>query len=73
MAPQKPIYWVIDRLENGTAVLKNNGEELSVPRIQLPEKVKEGDVLTAEFYLAKDEKVRKENLAKALLEEILGS
>jgi hypothetical protein len=71
MTPQKPLNWVIDRLENGCAVLKNNGDEWHIPRVQLPEKVKEGDVLTAEFYLVKDEKARKENLARALLEEIL--
>ena len=73
MTPPKPLVWVIDRFENGCAVLKSGGKELTVPRSQLPEKVKEGDVLTAEFYLLKDEKIRRENLARALLEEILGS
>lgn len=73
MTPQKPLHWVIDRFENGCAVLKSNGDELHIPKAQLPDKVKEGDVVTAEFYLAKDEKARKENLARALLEEILSS
>jgi hypothetical protein len=38
----------------------------------LPEAAKEGDVLTAEFYFVKDEKRRRENIARALLEEIIG-
>jgi len=37
----------------------------------LPKKLKEGDVVTAEFFLLKDEKKRRENIARALLEEIL--
>jgi hypothetical protein len=73
MTPLKPIHWVIDRFENGSGVLKHNDEELRIPRIQLPENAKEGDVLTAEFYFAKDEKIRRENLARALLEEIIGT
>lgn len=73
MTPLKPIQWVIDRFENGCGVLKHGSDELRIPRVQLPENSKEGDVLTAEFYFAKDEKARRENLARALLEEIIGS
>lgn len=73
MTPLKPIHWVVDRFENGCGVLKNQGEELKIPRAQLPGNLKEGDVVTAEFYLAKDEKARRENLARTLLEEIIGS
>jgi hypothetical protein len=72
MKPLKPIHWVIDRFENGYGVLKHSDEELRIPRIQLPEAAKEGDVLTAEFYFVKDEKRRRENIARALLEEIIG-
>lgn len=72
MTPKKPLYWVIDRFENGYAVLVVDKKEWLVPRAQVPEKSKEGDVLSAEFYLQRDEKARKENLAKSLLEEILG-
>jgi hypothetical protein len=64
--------WVIDKIENGKAVLKNDSNELSVPRIQLPANAKEGDSLSAEFYFTKDEKKRRDNLARALLEEIVG-
>jgi hypothetical protein len=72
MTPQKPTTWTILRFENGCAVLENQGQELVVSRSQVPDACQEGDVLTAEFYLLKDEKKRKENLARALLEEILG-
>lgn len=72
MKPKDAKNWVIDRFENGQAILVGNGDQLHVPRVQLPEEAKEGDVLTAEFYFQKDEKKRRENLAKALLEEILG-
>jgi hypothetical protein len=67
-----PISWTIDRFANGQAVLTNDQHQLLVPRGQLPENIKEGDVVTAEFYLLKNEKKRKENIARALLEEILG-
>jgi hypothetical protein len=72
MTPQKPVCWTLLRFENGCAVLENQGKELVVSRSQVPDTCKEGDVLTAEFYLLKDDKKRKENLARALLEEILG-
>lgn len=72
MKPKEPKSWVVDRFENGHAVLNGNGEEILIPRTQIPENVKEGDVVTAEFYLLKDERKRRENLAKSLLEEILG-
>jgi len=72
MTPKQPLCWIVEKFENGSAILKNDGAKLSVPRSQIPKNIKEGDVVTAEFYLLKDEKARKENLAKALLEEILG-
>lgn len=72
MVDKKPLAWVVDRFENGTAVLMSGGQELTVPRVMIPKGVKEGDVLTAEFYLLKDEAKRRENLARSILEEILG-
>ena len=72
MTPKQPLHWVVARFENGQAVLKNDGSELPIPRVQLPETAKVGDLVTAEFYFVKDEKMRRENLAKSLLEEILG-
>lgn len=72
MKPRPAQTWVVKRFENGSALLVANGQELTIARSQLPPKIKEGDVVTAEFYLVKDEPARKENLARALLEEILG-
>lgn len=69
---QQPPHWIINRFENGSAVLRTGQTEITVPRVLIPKHIKEGDVVTAEFYLLRDEKKRKENLAKALLEEILG-
>lgn len=39
---------VIDRIENGYAVIENEGIMLDIPLSQLPDGVKEGDVLTFE-------------------------
>jgi len=64
--------WIIDRFENGSAVLKNGKEQFKVARTLIPKHIKEGDIVTADFYLVKDQKARQDNLAKALLEEILG-
>lgn len=72
MTPRESLVWVIDRFENGYAVLISDKKEWLVPRTQIPPQAKEGDILAAEFYLQKDEKARRENLAKQLLEEILG-
>lgn len=72
MKPTEPLCWIVDKFENGSVVLKSNGQKLTIPRSQIPPHVKEGDVVTAEFYLIKDEKARKDNLARAILEEILG-
>lgn len=64
--------WIIERFENGSAVLKAGGQKLVVPRSAIPKHIKEGEIVTAEFYLLSEHKKRQENLAKALLEEILG-
>ncbi len=73
MSPRQPFSWVVDRFENGHAVLSSELGNVIVPRHLLGEDVREGDVVTAEFYLLKHEKKRRENIARALLEEILGS
>lgn len=39
---------VIDRIENGYAVIENEGIMLDIPLSQLPDGVKEGDMLTFE-------------------------
>lgn len=72
MKSAETLSWIVDKFENGSAVLKNKGQKLVIPRSQLAKTIREGDVVTAEFFLLKDEQARKDNLAKALLEEILG-
>lgn len=69
---KSPLTWLVERFENGTAILKGDGQKLVVPRVMIPENVREGDILSAEFYLLKDEAKRRQNLAKSILEEILG-
>ncbi|HSX42286.1 MAG TPA: hypothetical protein VLE93_02965 [Candidatus Saccharimonadales bacterium] len=70
--PPKPLHLTVAGFENGCAILKSGETTLKVPRGDLPDTAKIGDVLAADFYFAVDAKKRKENLAKALLEEILG-
>lgn len=72
MKDKMPLTWVVKSFSNGSAKIGSQDKIIDVPRFQLPENIKEGDILTAEFYRLKDEPKRKENLARALLEEILG-
>lgn len=72
MSNKKIMTWVVDRFENGNAVLRSGDDQLIVSKTQLSGEIKEGDILTAEFYPLKDEKKRKESVARALLDEILG-
>lgn len=64
--------WVIEKFENGKAFLKNGETSFGVPHAQMPDEAKEGDNISADFYFTKDEKKRRDNLARALLEEIVG-
>jgi len=73
MKNRQPFSLVVDRFENGSAVLTTADGTLTVPRDLLPDKCKEGDVLGVDFFYQKDEKLRRENIARALLSEILGS
>lgn len=65
------ISWVVDRFEDGSAVLKSGKSEIIVPRSKIAPHIKEGDVVGADFYLLKEETKRRENLARSILEEIL--
>ena len=43
---KQPEFWSVDRVENGIALLENDRrQQKKVPVSQLPEGVKEGDVL----------------------------
>jgi hypothetical protein len=71
MKNRQPFSLVVDRFENGSAVLSASDGTFSVPRELLPPQCREGDVLGVELFYRKDEKKRRENIARALLEEIL--
>lgn len=43
---------------------------MRIARSQLADGIKEGEIVTAEFFPLKDAQKRRDNLAKALLEEI---
>lgn len=70
--PPRALRFLVQAFSDGQAILKAGDETIRVPRSQLPENAKVGDLLGAEFYFAHDEKKRQENLARTLLEEILG-
>lgn len=63
---------IIDRFESGKAVLKfRDNQELVLPKRFLPSDCQEGDVLNVELLTQKATTARRENLAKAILKEIL--
>ncbi|HUD20774.1 MAG TPA: hypothetical protein VMQ44_01750 [Candidatus Saccharimonadales bacterium] len=70
MTPSQPTTWKVEKFENGQAVLSGGGQELRIARSQLADGIKEGEIVTAEFFPLKDAQKRRDNLAKALLEEI---
>ena len=61
---------IVDRIEGEMAVLRFEGQELTVHNRFLPENVREGDILTVSFVL--DEKAEKKRKAEVtgLLEKI---
>lgn len=78
MSNNKPteITCTLDRFENSKAVLRfnfsdNDFQELIVAKRYLPKKVKEGSVLHLDFYLDEETEIRRQNLARQVLEEIL--
>ncbi len=67
----KEIEFVLDRFEGAKAVLKYEDQELVVAKKFLDRDVKEGDVLISELMTEKRLTKRRENVARAILEEIL--
>ncbi|MEK7548397.1 MAG: hypothetical protein AAB499_00670 [Patescibacteria group bacterium] len=63
----------VKQIKDGRVILANGQETLTINRSQAPVQVQPGDQLTAEFYHLKDENRRRENLARAVLEDILGT
>ncbi len=73
MTSPKSTTWIVESFENGLAVLKNHDGTIKVSRDLLSEGVKRGEVVTAEFFALSTVSQRKRGLAKAILEEIIGS
>lgn len=65
---------VLDRWEDASAVLRlENGQELVVPKDELPKDVKEGAALFLLISESKSEEEAREKLAKSILNEILNA
>ncbi len=68
------MIYIVDRIENGVAVLvDDNGETLEISAKLLPEGAKESDALTKEkegFVLCENERKIREEKAKKLLEKL---
>lgn len=74
--PPSNLTCVIDRIESNKVVLifnigNNQSQQLILPKKFFPASSKEGDVLTAEFYLENQLASRQKNLARQILKEIL--
>lgn len=65
------LCFILDRFEGTKAVLLYEGQELLVPRRMVDKDAKEGDVIFTELISEKKMTERRENLAKAVLKEIL--
>ncbi len=67
-----PLTATIDHFENGLAVLEfDHNQTLTIPKKYLPKSASEGDVVQIEFLTDALATKRRENLARAMLEEIL--
>lgn len=57
---------IIDRFEGDLAIVEMDGEQMaSIPKVLLPEKAKEGTVISIEIDQAETDK-RKENISKLM-------
>lgn len=73
-AQDDSLQCLLDRLVNGRAVLRfSDSQELAVARRFLPKTVSEGDVLHIHLHTEATATIQKEELAKAILREILQS
>lgn len=63
---------VLDRFEGGAAVLRiEGGQELTIPKEELPKGAKEGSALFLIISDSASEEEAREKLAKSILNEIL--
>ena len=60
--------WVIDRMENGIAVIEFNGSTFDVPVSSLPDGIKEGMVLS--ICIDKDAENKKRQQARSLMDSM---
>lgn len=66
------LHITIDRMENDFAVLIfPNNQQVTVEKKYLPSDIKEGSVLHLSFYTDAQMELKQEELAKAVLNEIL--
>lgn len=69
---ESPLIVTIDHFEGQHAILTFPGHQtVSVSRRFVPKTAKEGDVLTVDLLTNEQQTKRQENLARAVLEEIL--
>lgn len=65
---------LIDRFENGHAVLNFGSHgSITIAKRHIPRYAKEGETLIIEFLTKESATKRKDNIARAILEEILNS
>ena len=64
---------ILDRFEGSSAVLRADGQELTVPREDLPKDAKEGAAFFLIFSQSQSEEEHREKLAKSILNEILNN
>jgi hypothetical protein len=62
---------ILDRLEEENAVLISDKEQFIVPVKFLPKNISEGEVVNITFASNEAEKMKRENKAKEILNEIL--
>lgn len=63
---------IVDRFEDGRAVLKfSDNQELTISKKFLHPNAKQGDAINLEFLTNEEETRRRENLARAILKEIV--
>ncbi len=65
------LNFVLERFEGSKALLRFGNQQLIIPKRCLARDAEEGDILHGEFITDKAMTKRRENLAKAILEEIL--
>ena len=70
----KEVNLTIDRFEDDNAVLKfENGRSISWPLTNLPENIKESEIINFKITTNKEKKETDRSIAKSILNEILNT